>query len=343
MPRLAVPVISLVVPAYNEEASIGPFLDEIHPVMERTGATYEIVFVNDGSTDGTLGALIAAQIAHPEVRVVSLARNFGKDIALTAGLAHASGEAVIPMDSDLQHPPELIPTMMERWRSGYSMVVGVRKRRDEESWLRRLLARAFYWMIRRMTKTEVPPNAGDFRLIDRRVVDVINAMPERCRFMKGIFAWPGFQTAYVSFEARERPHSKSTWSFWKLWSFALDGIFSFSSLPLQVWTYAGVLSALGAFAYLVITLVEKLAYGIDVPGYASILVALLFFNGVLLISNGIQGEYLARIFEEVKGRPLYVVEGTWGIPETDPRAVSPPALPPAPGPQVSRTGVPENS
>jgi polyisoprenyl-phosphate glycosyltransferase len=273
------------------------------------------VFVDDGSRDDTLGLLLAARAGDPRLKVVGLARNFGKDVALSAGLAHARGRAVIPIDCDLQHPPSLIPELVARWRAGADMVLAVRRRRSEEGWLRRTTARLYYSVMRRMTNVPIPPNAGDYRLLDRKIVDVINDMPERCRFMKGVFAWPGFKTELIEFQANVRAGGRSNWSMWKLWRFALDGLFSFSTAPLKVWTYIGGLSALGAFVYLVITLVQKLFFGIEAAGYASLLIVMLFFNGLLLLSNGIQGEYLARIFEEVKGRPLFVVGKKWGFDE----------------------------
>lgn len=330
---MASPVLSIVAPAYNEERNIPEFLAAIIPVLEGIGETFEIVFVNDGSRDNTLGMLAAASSQDPRIKVVGLARNFGKDIALSAGLAHATGQAVIPIDCDLQHPVELIPEFVKKWREGYDMVLGVRSKRDEEGVLRRSLSRAYYKVMRMMTTIEIPPNAGDFRLIDRKIMDVINKMPERHRFMKGIFAWPGFKVASIEFQANVRANeTRSSWSFFKLWRFALDGLFSFSTAPLKIWTYVGVLSALGAFVYLAITIIQKLAWGIDVPGYASLLVLLLFFNGLTMISNGIQGEYIARIFEEVKGRPLYVVGSKFGFeeeakqPVPEPKSDKPSAL-----------------
>jgi glycosyltransferase involved in cell wall biosynthesis len=309
------PVLSIVAPAYNEARNLAAFLAAIVPVLEGVGETWEIVFVDDGSRDDTLGMLLAARANEPRIKVVSLARNFGKDIALTAGLHHARGRAVIPIDCDLQHPPELIPPMVAKWRAGADMVVGVRAKRAEEGWFRRSAAQAYYGVMRRMTNVHIPPNAGDYRLLDRKIVDVIKEMPERTRFMKGIFAWPGFKTETIEFEANVRAGGRSTWSLFKLWRFALDGLFSFSTVPLKIWTYIGGLAAAGAFVYLVVTLVQKLFFGISAPGYASLLVVMLFFNGLLLLSNGIQGEYIARIFEEVKGRPLFVVGKTWGFDE----------------------------
>jgi len=308
------PVISIVAPAYNEERNLAEFLAAIVPVLEGIGETFEIVFVNDGSRDGTLGMLAAAASQDSRIKVIGLARNFGKDVALTAGLQHASGQAIIPIDCDLQHPVELIPQFVAKWREGFDMVLGVRSKRDEEGFLRRTSSRAYYKVMRWMTSVEIPPNAGDFRLIDRKIVDVINQMPERHRFMKGIFAWPGFKVTSIEFQANVRANAtQSSWSFFKLWRFALDGLFSFSTAPLKMWTYVGVLCAIASFVYLAITVIQKVAYGIDVPGYASLLILLLFFNGLSLISNGIQGEYIARIFEEVKGRPLYVVGQKFGF------------------------------
>ena len=313
---MASPTLSIVAPAYNEERNIPAFLAAIVPVLEGIGETFEIVFVNDGSRDGTLGMLAAAASQDPRIKVVGLARNFGKDIALSAGLAHASGQAVIPIDCDLQHPVELIPLFVAKWREGYDMVLGVRSKRDEEGFVRRTLSQTYYKVMRSMTSVEIPPNAGDYRLLDRKILDVINKMPERHRFMKGIFAWPGFKVASIEFQANVRANdTRSSWSFFKLWKFALDGLFSFSTAPLKLWTYVGLLSAGAAFVYLAVTLIQKLFFGIEAPGYASLLVVLLFFNGLLMISNGIQGEYIARIFEEVKGRPLYVVGQTFGFDE----------------------------
>lgn len=323
-------VVSIVAPAYNEANNLAAFVAAMTPVLDALGEPWEIVFVDDGSRDGTLGSLLAARAADPRIKIVGLARNFGKDVALSAGLAHARGRAVIPIDCDLQHPPELIPQLVAKWRAGADMVIGVRTRRSEEGVVRRTSARLYYSLMRRMTNVEIPPNAGDFRLLDRKIVDVINQMPERCRFMKGIFAWPGFKTETVAFQANVRAGGRSQWSLWKLWRFALDGLFSFSTVPLKMWTYLGGLSALGAFIYLTITLVQKIVFGISAPGYASLLIVVLFLNGLLLLSNGIQGEYLARIFEEVKGRPLFVVGNTWGFDEPAARAapVRPAAEPP---------------
>ena len=336
---MASPVISIVAPAYNEEKNLPAFIAAIVPVLESIGEPFEIIFVNDGSRDGTLGMLAAASSQDPRIKAIGLARNFGKDVALTAGLQHASGQAIIPIDCDLQHPVELIPQFVAKWREGYDMVIGVRSKRDEEGWMRRTLSQSYYKVMRSMTSVEIPPNAGDFRLLDRKILDVINKMPERHRFMKGIFAWPGFKVASIEFQANIRANeTSSSWSFFKLWRFALDGLFSFSSAPLKWWTYIGVLSAIGAFVYLAITLIQKIFFGIDAPGYASLLIVMLFFNALILISNGIQGEYIARIFEEVKGRPLYVIGQLYGFEEKKPEVIAPlPAAEPRPSsPAIAR-------
>ena len=338
---MAPPTLSIVAPAYNEERNLPAFLAAIVPVLDGIGEPFEIVFVDDGSRDGTLGMLAAAASQDPRIKVVGLARNFGKDIALSAGIAHATGRAVIPIDCDLQHPVELIPQFVAKWREGFDMVLGVRNNRDEEGWARRTASRWYYKLLKAMTPVEIPPNAGDFRLIDRKIVDVIAKMPERHRFMKGIFAWPGFKVASIDFQAAPRPSAtRSTWSFFKLWRFALDGLFSFSTAPLKLWTYVGAVSAAIAFVYGLITVIQKLFFGIAVPGYASLLIVVLFIGGLLLISNGIQGEYIARIFEEVKGRPLFVVgtkigfdppvvaeEPTPAPARPTPRPTKPPPLP----------------
>jgi polyisoprenyl-phosphate glycosyltransferase len=311
---MAPPTLSLVVPAYNEERNLPAFIAAVVPLLESLAEPFEIIFIDDGSRDGTFGLLAAAASQDPRIKVVGLARNFGKDIALSAGLAHATGRAAIPIDADLQHPPELIPQFVAKWREGFDMVIGVRSKRDEEGFIRRTLSRSYYKVMRSMTSVEIPANAGDYRLIDRKILDVIAKMPERHRFMKGIFAWPGFKVASLEFQANERANDTvSTWSFFKLWRFALDGLFSFSTVPLKLWTYVGLLSAGGAFIYMIITLIQRLVFGVDVPGYASLLIVLLFFNGLLMISNGIQGEYIARIYDEVKGRPLFVVGQTIGF------------------------------
>jgi glycosyltransferase involved in cell wall biosynthesis len=286
----------------------------MRPILrDLSGLRHEIVFVNDGSTDGTLPFLIAETVLDPAIRVVDLSRNFGKEAALSAGLAEARGDAVIPFDADLQDPPDLIPRLVERWREGFEVVIARRVDRSCDGFLKRETANAFYRLHGRMTDIDLPENAGDFRLMDRRVVDALNAMPESCRFMKGLFAWAGFRTASVDYVRQPRAAGRSKFSGWKLWNFALEGITSFSTLPLRIWTYAGFLVAAGALVYALAVAVRTLAFGVDVPGYASLAVLILLFGGLQMIGMGMIGEYVGRIYMESKRRPLYFVRARFGV------------------------------
>lgn len=306
------PEVSVVICVYNEEEVIPTFIEVIRPILCAHTQSYELVFVNDGSNDQTLALLLAEVNQNSDVKVVNLSRNFGKDIGLSAGLDHAQGEAVIPIDVDLQDPPELIIDMLRYWRQGVASVVALRSDRSEDDPLKQKSAKLFYWLFARLSNIRIEPNAGDFRLLDRRVVDVINRMPEKTRFMKGMFAYPGFTTKYLPFKRQPRAAGKTKWNFWRLWNFALDGIFSFTNAPLQIWTYLGFTLALLSFLYTCWIVAKTIAFGIDVPGYASLIAIMLFTNGVMLIGIGILGEYIGRIFNEVKNRPLYVLEGVYG-------------------------------
>jgi glycosyltransferase involved in cell wall biosynthesis len=311
------PEISVVVPFYNEGPNVRALLARLIPVLQKTGETWEIVCVNDGSRDNTLDLLIDASDAHPGVKVIDLSRNFGKDLALSAGLAYASGRAVIPIDADLQHPPEVILELLAKWREGYEMVYAVRRSRDDQSTGGRLFARTFYWLFKKFSEVNLPEGAGDFRLLDRKVVDALNRMPERNRFMKGIFAWVGFKQIGVPYDVEERAHGTSKFSAMSLIKFALSGLAAFSNLPLRIWGIVGASISLLAFAYIAVRLVRAAIVGIDVPGYESIIVTILFLGGIQLISLGVLGEYLGRVFDEVKGRPLYVVREEYGFAEAD--------------------------
>ncbi|HEX5078772.1 MAG TPA: glycosyltransferase family 2 protein [Geminicoccaceae bacterium] len=305
--------LSLVAPIYNEEAAILSFFARVAPIAESITADYEIVCINDGSTDGTLAILETVAATDPRIKVVDLTRRFGKECALTAGLDFASGDAVIPLDADLQDPPELIPELVEKWRAGNDMVLAVRRDRSSDTRAKRGFARLFYRVIGRLGEVPIPDDAGDFRLLDRRVVEAIKLLPERTRFMKGIFAWLGFRQATITYVRPRRVAGVSKWRAWTLWNFALEGITSFSTLPLRVWTYGGLLVALGAFAYMIVIIWRTLVFGRDVPGYPSLISILLFFSGVNMIGLGIMGEYLGRVFIEVKRRPLYLVRQTIGF------------------------------
>jgi glycosyltransferase involved in cell wall biosynthesis len=310
-PRPPDPLISVIVPVYNEAEAIDPFLAQILPELARTGARWEIIFVNDGSKDATLALLIARARTTEGLRVVNLSRNFGKEAAMTAGLDTAEGDAVVLIDVDLQDPPELLSEFANFWRQGYDVVYGLRESREADGKLKAITASAFYSIFNKMSATPIPHNVGDFRLIDRRVVHAIRQLPERGRFMKGLFAWVGFPSIAVPYVRPARLHGQTTWNYWKLWNFAIEGIVSFSTAPLRIWTYFGVLLALAAVGYAAFILIYRLFYGIDVPGYASLIIVLLFSTAVNLMSLGMIGEYVSRLFVETKQRPIYLLEGIY--------------------------------
>jgi glycosyltransferase involved in cell wall biosynthesis len=305
--------ISVVVPVYNEALGIASLCDRLIPVLERITPAWEVVFVDDGSSDDTMAAIRARSLAEPRIGAVSFSRNFGKEIAIAAALDHARGRAVVIMDADLQHPPELIESFVARWREGYVMVYAQRTDRDEESAMKRGFAHLFYRLFGRFAEMALPEGAGDFRLIDRKGVEVLRALPERARFSKGLYAWIGFKSIGVPYHVEERASGVSKWSFRKLFRFAFDGITAFSTVPLRVWTYVGGLVSTLAIAAAVYFVLEALIYGVSVPGYPSLIVSVMFFSGVQLMSLGIIGEYIGRIFAEVKRRPLYVVAERIGV------------------------------
>ncbi|HEX7125152.1 MAG TPA: glycosyltransferase family 2 protein [Thermodesulfobacteriota bacterium] len=332
MPRVE---LSVVAPMYNESANVDRFVDRIIPVLDRLGLSYEVICVNDGSRDDTLARLLAQRRRTPSLKVLSLARNFGKEVALTAGIDYASGEAVVPIDADLQDPPEVIAELVAAWRSGYDVVYATRRSRRGESWLKRFTANAFYRVLDRVTEIPIPRNTGDFRLMDRRVVEALRNLPERTRFMKGLFAWVGFRQTAILYDRAPRHAGRTTWNYWRLWNFALDGITSFSTVPLRVWTYVGLAVSLFAFLFAAFLVVRTLLHGSDVPGYASLMVVILFLGGIQLITLGVIGEYIGRIYTEVKGRPLYLVREAVGFDEREAAAQRPAAAGPAP---VGTTG-----
>ena len=309
--RPADPLLSLVVPVFDEQESIGLFIDTVVPLLEREGLRFEMVFVNDGSRDETLAHLLARSAGDRRIRIVNLSRNFGKEAALTAGIDHARGDILIPMDIDLQDPPELIGPFMARWREGYDIVYGVRTARHADTTAKRMSAGWFYWVFNSMSPVRIPPNVGDFRLVDRRAAEVLRQLPERNRFMKGLFAWVGFNSIGVPYERPERAAGTTKFNYWRLWNFALDGVVSFSTAPLRAWFYVGLVIATIAVFYAVFIVTRVLILGIDTPGYASLLIAVLLMGAIQLLSLGIIGEYLGRLFLEVKARPIYIVEGLY--------------------------------
>lgn len=306
--------LSLVIPVKDEEAAIGPCLARVIPVLEAmddpVSRSFEILFIDDGSEDKTLEEIRKAHLADPRVRAISFSRNFGKEAALTAGLDAARGLAVVPLDVDLQDPPEALPKMIAEWRAGSDVVYGVRDNRETDSFPKRLTADLYYRAHNWLSRDKIPEHAGDFRLLDRKVVEVIRRMPERNRFMKGLFAWAGFKQSAVLYHREERTVGKTKFNYWKLWTLAIDGITSASTLPLRVWSYLGALVAIGALAFAAVIVIRTLTTGIDVPGYASLMVAILFLGGLQLLSLGVLGEYVGRILTEAKARPLYVVRET---------------------------------
>ena len=307
--------LSVIVPVKDEEQGIVPFIERVAPILNGLFAdgAWEILFVDDGSEDATMGAILAAHGRDPRVRALSLSRNFGKEAALSAGLDHASGKAVVPMDVDLQEPPEVIGEMLDKWREGFEVVYGVRRNRSTDSLPKRLTADLYYRAHNYLSDDKIPEHAGDFRLLDRSVVEVIRRMPERNRFMKGLFAWSGFRQAAVEYDRVPRTVGKTKFRYWKLWTLAIDGITSASTMPLRIWSYVGVMIALLALVYAIYLTIRTTLFGIDVPGYTSMMVATLFLGGVQLISLGVLGEYVGRILVETKQRPIYVIRQKVGI------------------------------
>lgn len=298
---------------YNEELGLQALFARLEPCLAAITPDFEIICVDDGSSDATLAGLIAARIRDPRIKVLSLSRNFGKDTALSAGLDFAEGDAVVPIDADLQDPPELIAAMVEKWREGYDVVYARRASRASDTPAKRLTARLFYKIHNLLADVRIPDDAGDFRLLDRRVIEALRGMPERIRFMKGLFTWVGFRQTGIDFDRPLRVMGHGKWKPMKLWNFALDGITGSTTLPLRVWTYAGLaIAALALLAAFGLTLHTLLA-GRDVPGYASLMVAILFLGGMNIFATGILGEYIGRIFVEVRNRPLYLVRELHGL------------------------------
>lgn len=316
------PELSVVVPAFNEGENIDALIGKLVPVLEECVASFEVLFVDDGSCDDTLSRINRFAEADGRIRALRFSRNFGKEIALAAGLDHARGEAVALIDADLQHPPEILKTFVARWREGYEMIYGQRIDRSTDGAVRRWLTERFYRLFRRFGEIPLPEGAGDFRLMDRKVVEALRQLGERARFSKGLYAWVGFRSIGVPFEVRERLHGTSKWGLKKLTRFAFDGLSSFSTLPLKLATYLGIGISIFAMTYAVSIALRTLIWGSDVPGFPTLVVSVMFFSGIQLVFLGIIGEYIGRIFAEVKRRPLYIVaEEIGGEPIEKPEAV----------------------
>jgi polyisoprenyl-phosphate glycosyltransferase len=299
--------ISCVVPVYNEEAVIAGFLQQLQQTLDAITDHYEIIVVDDGSRDQTI-ANVRTCVQAPKVKLLALSRNFGKEVALTAGLEHCSGEVAILLDADFQHPLSLLKPFVEHWAQGYDMVYGVRHSREEETYLKRNFAHLFYWVMQKITKIDIPNNAGDFRLLDRKIVQALKDFPERTRFMKGLYAWVGFKKIGLNYEVQERAAGKSSWRFSKLTELAITGITSFSDVPLRVWGMIGFVISLFSLIYAIYIVTVTLIFGADLPGFPTLVVAIMFLGGIQLLSIGILGEYIARIFTEVKQRPKYLLQ-----------------------------------
>jgi glycosyltransferase involved in cell wall biosynthesis len=306
-------LLSVVAPMHDEQPVLGAFFERIEAATADLGVAVEIICVDDGSRDETLTGLVERAAKDPKVKVIALARNFGKEAALTAGIEAARGDMVVPIDADLQDPPELIAEFVGRWEEGYDVVYGARADRSSDTAMKRTTAQLFYRVFNRVSDLDIPESAGDFRLLDRDVVEALKLLPERNRFMKGLFAWVGFSQIGVPYVRPERAAGTTSMGYLRLWRFALDGITSFSTAPLRVWTGVGlggaVLAAIGAIAVIVRTLVV----GRDVPGYASLMVVILLAFAVQMIAFGVLGEYVGRLYQEVKGRPIYVVRAKIGF------------------------------
>jgi glycosyltransferase involved in cell wall biosynthesis len=300
--------LSVVVPVYNEAEGLQEFHRRVSVVLDSLSYGSEIVYVNDGSTDESLEVIKVLKMADPRVAIVDLSRNFGKEIAMTAGIDHSCGDAVVVIDADLQDPPELIPKLTEEWEQGFDVVYAQRVRRDGESSFKKLTAYTFYRVIQNVSRVAIPEDTGDFRLLSRRAVCALVQLREQHRFMKGLFAWIGFPQKKVLYSRHPRYAGKTKWNYWKLWNFALEGITSFTIAPLKIATYLGLLVAFASLVYAGVIVFKTLVYGNPVAGYPSLMVTILFLGGVQLIGIGIVGEYVGRMFNETKGRPLYFLK-----------------------------------
>lgn len=299
--------LSIIAPAYNEEENINTFYEKIKDILDRATPNWEIVFINDGSSDNTLNIIRDLAKVDRRIKYLSFSRNFGKEIALTAGLDYADCDAVIPIDTDLQDPPELILEMVKHWQDGNDVVYAKRKVREGETFFKLLTASMFYKLMANMSDIDIPENVGDFRLLDKKVVKELRRLKEKNRFMKGIFSWVGFKNKEILFERKKRDAGTTKFNFLRLWHFAIDGITSFSMFPLRIFLYSGSAIMFLSFIYALVIVFKTIFIGKDLAGYPSIMVTILFFGGMNMFAIGVIGEYLGRVYEEVKNRPLYIV------------------------------------
>lgn len=302
--------LTILSPVYNEVEALPIFINTVKPVLAELDLECDFLFIDDGSTDGTLQSLQHLANTDNKIKYISLSRNFGKEAALLCGLKNITTDAVIPMDIDLQDPPALIPQFVKKWEEGYDMVLGVRENRSSDTFLKRFFATAFYKIHNFFATRPLPENTGDFRLMDKKVISALSQINESTLFMKGLFNWVGFKTCKVGYIRPQRSAGQTKWSYWKLWNFALDGIFNSSTLPLRLWAYFGIIISGISFIYAVWIIAKVLIYGKDTPGYASLAVLILFFGGIQLISIGVLGEYIGRIFSETKKRPIFIIKET---------------------------------
>ena len=298
--------ISCVVPVYNEQEVIASFTKKLAEAMAEFTNSFEIILVDDGSRDQSIEKIQTLPSEY-KIKLLGLSRNFGKETALTAGIEHASGDVVILLDADFQHPVEVLTAFLQKWAEGYDMVYGERQDRESESMIKRNSARLFYWVMQKITNINIPNNAGDFRLMDRKIVEAIKKFPERTRFMKGLYAWVGYKTIGVPYEVQQRAGGKSSWGFSRLTELAITGITSFSDVPLRVWGLIGFVISLASLIYAIYIVTVTMIFGADLPGFPTLVVAIMFLGGIQLLSVGILGEYIARIFTEVKQRPKYLL------------------------------------
>jgi polyisoprenyl-phosphate glycosyltransferase len=301
-------LLSIIVPVYNEESVLNEFHDRLLKAIESHVSDFEILYVNDGSTDNSLNELTALEKNDFRIHILDLSRNFGKEAAMTAGLDYSKGDIVVVIDADLQDPPELIPAMIEQWRQGSDVVYAKRTKRHGEGPMKRLTAYLFYKIINRLSSCNIPEQVGDFRLLSRQAVDALKQLRERKRFMKGLFTWIGYTQSAIEYHRDPRFSGKSKWNYWQLCNFALDGITSFSQTPLRLAAYTGVFTAISAFLFAFFIILKTLIYGDPVPGYPSLIVIILFFSGIQLLAIGVLGEYLGHMFIETKQRPLYLLK-----------------------------------